>query len=54
MLVLSRKDGDDILIGTDIRIKVLEVHKGCVKLGIDAPKELRITRTDYKEKPHDR
>lgn len=44
MLVLSRKEGDQILIGDDIIIKVISIEKDCVKLGIDAPKNIKVLR----------
>ncbi|ABP67261.1 carbon storage regulator, CsrA [Caldicellulosiruptor saccharolyticus DSM 8903] len=44
MLVLSRKEGDQILIGEDIIIKVISIEKDCVKLGIDAPKNVKVLR----------
>ncbi|ADQ45915.1 carbon storage regulator, CsrA [Caldicellulosiruptor kronotskyensis 2002] len=44
MLVLSRKEGDQILIGDDIIIKVISVEKDCVKLGIEAPKNIKVLR----------
>lgn len=44
MLVLSRKTGDQILIGEDIIIKVISIEKDSVKLGIDAPKNVKVLR----------
>ena len=46
MLVLTRKVGDSILIGSDIKIQVVKV-KGCqVRLGIEAPKETKVFREE--------
>lgn len=42
MLVLSRKPGEKILIGEDIRVTVVEVKGNRVKLGIEAPDCCRI------------
>ncbi|HEX8948114.1 MAG TPA: carbon storage regulator CsrA [Dissulfurispiraceae bacterium] len=50
MLVLTRKADQIINIGDDIRIKILEIGNGYVKLGIDAPKEMPIYREELYEK----
>jgi len=44
MLVLSRKRQQDILIGDDIKITVLKVKGNTVRLGIEAPRDLRVVR----------
>lgn len=44
MLVLGRKEGEEILIEGGIRIIVVACDKGGVRLGIDAPAALRILR----------
>ncbi|WPX07816.1 carbon storage regulator CsrA [Anaerocellum danielii] len=44
MLVLSRKEGEQILIGEDIIVKVISIEKDSVKLGIDAPKNVKVLR----------
>ncbi len=49
MLILSRKLEDEIYLGSDISIKVVEINKGIVKLGIDAPKEVSILRGELKK-----
>ncbi len=48
MLVLSRKLEDEIWIGSDISIKVVDIGKGIVKLGINAPKSIEILRGELK------
>lgn len=47
MLVLSRKAQEAIQAGT-VTITVLEIRGDKVKLGIDAPDEVRIVRDDAK------
>lgn len=44
MLVLSRRCDSEIRIGSDIVIKVLDIHKRQVRLGIDAPSGLSVLR----------
>ncbi|MCC9600025.1 carbon storage regulator [Stieleria sp. JC731] len=44
MLVLSRKTDQQIHIGDDITITVVRVEGNRVRIGIDAPRELRIVR----------
>jgi carbon storage regulator len=44
MLVLSRRSDSTIQIGADVKITVLEIHKGRVKLGIQAPNEISVWR----------
>ena len=44
MLVLTRKSDESIRIGDDVVIKVIRTGKGTVKLGIEAPADVRILR----------
>ncbi len=44
MLVLTRKVGERINIGDDINVCVIEINKGNVRLGIEAPKNVAIYR----------
>jgi carbon storage regulator len=46
LLVLSRKVGESITLGRDIEIQVLEQQGGEVKLGISAPRDIVILRTE--------
>lgn len=46
MLVLARKKGQSIIIGKNIKIMVVEVTGDTVRLGIEAPPELEIFRTE--------
>jgi carbon storage regulator CsrA len=43
MLVLSRRKGQEIRIGHDITVKVLQTGR-TVKIGIDAPRHVRVLR----------
>jgi carbon storage regulator len=46
MLVLTRKLGETIRIGDQIKVTVLEVRAGQVKLGIDAPADIKVHREE--------
>jgi carbon storage regulator len=46
MLVLTRKTGEGIIIGDDIRITVVEIKGGGIRLGIEAPPEKKIYRQE--------
>lgn len=46
MLVLTRKFGEQITIGEDIVLTVMAGPKGEVRIGIDAPRNVKITRTE--------
>jgi len=46
MLVLTRKLGEVIRIGESVTIRVLEVKGNQVRLGVDAPPEIRIYREE--------
>jgi carbon storage regulator len=46
MLVLTRKPGEKILLGDDIVITVLDARGDSIRIGIDAPKGVRIQRDE--------
>jgi carbon storage regulator len=46
MLVLSRKLGEKICIGDNIQITVVDVERGKIRLGIDAPRDVPIYRSE--------
>jgi carbon storage regulator len=50
MLVLTRKVGEGIVIGDDIRIYFLEEKEGRVRIGVEAPREKKI----YRQEVYDR
>ncbi len=49
MLALSRKQGESIVIGNNIKITVLEVKGDQIKIGIDAPKSVPVYRNEIYE-----
>lgn len=50
MLVLSRKIGERILIGDDIRVTIVRVGGGGVRVGIEAPANLNVVREELKDR----
>lgn len=46
MLILSRKADESIIIADTITVKVVSIDKGVVKLGIDAPHDIRVLRSE--------
>lgn len=44
MLVLSRKPGEQVVIGSGITVTVLDVVGGRIRLGVEAPDDVRILR----------
>lgn len=46
MLVLSRKLGEKICIGENICITVVDVERGKIRLGIEAPRDVPIFRQE--------
>jgi carbon storage regulator len=50
MLVLTRKQAEMIRIGDSIVIKVISAGRGKVKIGIEAPNDIRVIRAELQEK----
>jgi len=50
MLVLTRKAGESIVIGSQIRITVLEMQGRQIRLGIEAPAEIPVHRGEVYER----
>jgi len=49
MLVLSRKLNETIIIGDDIRVTILGIDGDKIKVGVDAPKEVKVFREELLE-----
>lgn len=49
MLVLSRRAGEAIVIGEEVRVVVLEVRGEVVRLGIEAPRSVAVHREEVFE-----
>ncbi len=46
MLILSRKKNEEIMIGNEIKITIVETSGEYVKLGIEAPSDVKIFRKE--------
>lgn len=51
MLVLTRKRNQEIVIGDDIRVVVVSIDRGTVRLGIVARRDVNIARSELLEQP---
>jgi carbon storage regulator len=49
MLVLSRKAGESIYIDTTIKVTIVSVSGNRVKVGIEAPEEVKILRSELQD-----
>lgn len=49
MLILTRRVGESIVVGDDIVLTVFEVRGDAVRIGIDAPKSVRVNRKEVYE-----
>jgi len=50
MLVLTRRPGEEIVIGDAIRVTVLKAKGGKIRLGITAPSSLRVDRQEVRDR----
>jgi carbon storage regulator len=50
MLVLTRNIGEEIVIGEQIRLTVVAIRGGQVRLGISAPASVRVDRREVRER----
>ena len=50
MLVLTRKEGEALRIGSDVRVVVLGVSGMNVRIGIEAPRDLTVLREEVHER----
>ncbi len=49
MLVLSRRVGERLIIGNDIVVSIIDVRSDGVRIGIDAPRSVKVTRAEILE-----
>lgn len=46
MLILTRRVGESLMIGDDVKVEVLGSHGNQVRIGIDAPKQVPVHREE--------
>jgi len=49
MLILSRKVNEKIMIGEDISLTIIEIRGDQVKIGVEAPKSVKVFRQEVYE-----
>lgn len=52
MLILTRRNQEEILIGDDVVVKIISIEGGTVRVGISADKEKNIVREEIAEIEH--
>ena len=52
MLVLTRKNNEEVMLGHNIRLRVLSIRGNTVRLGIEAPNSVNIKRGELVESQH--
>ena len=50
MLILSRRVGETLVIGNDVTVTVLGVNANQVRIGVKAPKEVRVDRVEVRKR----
>ena len=53
MLILTRKQNESVIIDGDIKITILGTKGKDVKIGIEAPEDVKILREEIYDKPHE-
>jgi carbon storage regulator len=53
MLILTRRVGESVMVGTEVTVTVLGVKGNQVRLGVNAPKEVAIHREEIYERVKD-
>ena len=46
MLIISRRPGERLVVGDNVRIEVIEVSGQNVRIGVDAPREIPVYREE--------
>jgi carbon storage regulator len=49
MLVIRRRAGESLFIGDGVEVKILEIGPSQVKIGIEAPREVTVLRSEVRQ-----
>ncbi|WP_458699719.1 carbon storage regulator CsrA [Sulfurospirillum sp. 1307] len=49
MLILSRKVGEAVVLDEKVTIRIIDISKGVVRIGFDAPEDMLILREELEE-----
>ncbi|MBQ8826632.1 MAG: carbon storage regulator [Oscillospiraceae bacterium] len=49
MLVITRKKDEGFFIGDDVKVTVIEISKDRIRIGIDAPNDVKIVRNELRD-----
>lgn len=49
-LVITRRPSEGVMIGEDIHVVVTRIENGQVRLGVYAPREIKVTKTEMAER----
>lgn len=50
MLVLTRRIGQTVLVGNDVKLTLVAVQGGNIRLAVEAPREVRVLRGELQER----
>lgn len=51
MLILTRRKGESLIIGEEVVVTVVSASKDQVRIGIQAPRDIRVRREELEEIP---
>jgi carbon storage regulator len=46
VLVLTRREGESFTVGDDVEIEILDIKPGVIRIGIKAPRSVRVMRSE--------